>query len=74
MEQQSPEAPSLALNDLVVLLNIVRVSAERGAIRAEEMSVAGAVYEKLYNFLQANKVINQPQPAVEQSSTEPESA
>jgi hypothetical protein len=69
MEQETQsEAPSLSLNDLVLLLNLVRVTAERGAIKAEEMSAVGAVYEKLGKFLQASGALNPP--AAEQSAAE----
>ena len=53
-ETQTPEAPSLALTELVLLLNLVRVAADRGALKAEEMSAVGAVYEKLVKFLTAS--------------------
>jgi hypothetical protein len=56
-QSPTPETPSLSLQDLVVLLNIVRATAERGAIRADEMSTAGAVYDKLVKFLQASGAI-----------------
>lgn len=58
MEQETtnttPEIPSLSLQDLVLLLNLVRITADRGAIKAEEMSAVGTVYEKLSKFLQAS--------------------
>jgi hypothetical protein len=57
---ETPAAPSLALSDLVLLLNLVRVTAERGAIKADEMSAVGTVYEKLFKFLQASGAV-QPQ-------------
>jgi hypothetical protein len=60
---QSPEAPSLALTDLVLLLNLIRVTSERGAIKAEELSAVGAVYEKLLKFLEASGAINKQTPA-----------
>ena len=67
MEQETQVAettppPSLSLQDLVLLLNVVRVAAERGAIKAEEMSAVGTVYEKLVTFLTASGAINN-QPA-----------
>jgi hypothetical protein len=72
MEQETQsEAPSLSLSDLVLLLNLVRVTAERGAIKAEEMSAVGAVYEKLGKFLQASGALNPPtaeQPAPEETN------
>ena len=57
--------PSLALTDLVLLLNLIRVTAERGAIKAEEMTAVGNVYEKLTKFLQASGALaplSQPEP------------
>jgi hypothetical protein len=56
-QTETPEAPSLALTDLVLLLNLVRVAADRGAIKAEEMSAVGTVYEKLVKFLTASGVL-----------------
>lgn len=65
MEQNppSPEAPSLALADLVLLLNLIRVTSERGAIKAEELSAVGTVYDKLLKFLEASGAINKQAPA-----------
>jgi hypothetical protein len=71
MEQQptqAPEAPSLSLSDLVLLLNLVRVTAERGAIKAEEMAAVGTVHDKLLNFLQASGAISTQQPQAPEDS------
>lgn len=61
MEDQTPapnpEAPSLSLQDLVVLLNVVKFAADRGAIKAEEMVTVGTVYERLLTFLKSSGVI-----------------
>lgn len=68
--QQSPEQPSLALTDLVLLLNLIRVTSERGAIKADELSAVGAVYDKLLKFLEASGAINKQSaadPAPDQS-------
>ena len=56
-EQEAP--PSLALSDLVLLFNLVKITADRGAIKADEMTVVGAVYEKLGKFLQASGAAQQ---------------
>jgi hypothetical protein len=67
----APEAPNLALSDLVLLLNLVRATAERGAIKAEEMTAVGAVYEKLFKFLQASGALAPPpSDSAEQESSE----
>ena len=55
-------APSLALTDLILLFNLVKISADRGAIKAEEMTAVGTVYEKLGKFLQASGVFQSAQP------------
>jgi len=60
---QNPEQPNLALSDLVLLLNLVRVSSERGAIKAEELSAVGTVYDRLHKFLEASGAINKSVPA-----------
>jgi hypothetical protein len=61
METEQPQPPSLALSDLVLLLNLIRASAERGAIRPEEMSEVGAVYQKLIQFLEASGALKSAQ-------------
>jgi hypothetical protein len=62
---QTQEQPSLALSDLVLLLNLIRVTSERGAIKADELSAVGTVYDKLFKFLEASGAINK-QTLVEQ--------
>lgn len=64
--QQTVEQPSLALSDLVLLLNLIRVTSERGAIKADELSAVGAVYDKLLKFLDASGAINKQTPDIPQ--------
>jgi hypothetical protein len=58
-QSQTPavEAPNLALSDLVLLLNLIRITSERGAIKADELTAVGAVYDKLLAFLEASGAI-----------------
>lgn len=63
---QAPAA-ALSLNDLVNIKQIIEVVSQRGAIRANEMTVVGATYEKLVTFLQA--VMPAPE-ATEEAATE----
>ena len=63
----APEAPSLALSDLILLFNLVKAAADRGAVKPEEMTAVGTVYEKLGRFLQASGAFNSPPPPTEQS-------
>ena len=53
-EQQSQPTVSLGLNDLALMANIIQVTSERGAIKANEMQVVGALYTKLVAFVNAN--------------------
>jgi hypothetical protein len=59
VETTPPDQPSISLQDLVLLLNLVRISADRGAIKAEEMSSVGTVYQKLFAFLKASGAISE---------------
>jgi len=59
---QTPEEPNLSLSDLVLLLNLIRVTTERGAIKADELSAVGTVYDKLVKFLEASGAINKQAP------------
>lgn len=49
-EQQA----TLGLTDLALMANIIQVTSQRGAIKAEEMETVGALYKKLAVFVQAN--------------------
>lgn len=50
----NPQASSLGLNDLALMANIIQVTSERGAIKANEMEAVGALYKKLVTFVNAN--------------------
>lgn len=45
---------SLGLTDLALMANIIQVTTQRGAIKAEEMETVGALYKKLAAFVNAN--------------------
>lgn len=53
-EVTAAAAASLSLNDLALMANIIQVTSERGAIKAQEMTAVGALYSKLVNFINAN--------------------
>ena len=52
VEQAAPV--SLGLGDLALMANIIQVTSERGAIKANEMTAVGALYTKLVSFVNAN--------------------
>lgn len=46
--------PSLGLNDIAFLLQIVEICSKRGAFNADEMTSVGTVYDKVKSFVAAN--------------------
>ena len=67
-EQAQPTTVALGLNDLALMANIIQVTSERGAIKANEMQVVGALYTKLVAFVNANAPA--PEIASEEASNE----
>ena len=65
--QPEQAAPSLSIQDLIAMLQIITVVSQRGAVRAEEMSQVGTIYDKLVKFLEANGAISR----AEQPATPP---
>lgn len=58
------QAPSLTLSDLTLALQTIQIVAQRGAIKAEEMSTVGGLHDRLFAFLKAQGVVGQ-EPAPE---------
>lgn len=67
---EQPQGVSLSLQDLVLMMNLIRATTERGAIRAEEMTEVGAVYNKLVQFLTESGAIQPAQPATQPVESE----
>jgi hypothetical protein len=68
--QQQPQqpGPSLTLQDLVLVAQIIQLATQRGAIRAEEMEQVGGLYTKLIAFLQSTGALT-PAPAAPTEET-----
>lgn len=49
--------PSLQLSDLVLALQTIQAMAQRGTIRADEMTTVGGLHDRLFAFLEAQGVI-----------------
>jgi len=72
-EAAAPAMPQLGLNDLALMANVIQVTADRGAIKPNEMTVVGALYQKLVMFVQANVPAQEPEIAeqnIEESGAE----
>jgi hypothetical protein len=52
-QPEQTAAPSLTLQDLITVAQIIQLSSQRGAFRAEELQGIGSLYNKLIAFLQS---------------------
>jgi hypothetical protein len=68
--QPTESAPSLTLNDLMVALNMIQVVAQRGAVRADEMSAVGNLHDRLKAFLEAQGALTTPADAAAVENTD----
>ena len=62
-QQPTETAPSLTLQDLVLVAQIIQLTSQRGAFRAEELQNVGALYNKLIAFLESVGAITKPENA-----------
>ena len=58
---ESIQAPSLTLQDLVLVAQIIQLTSQRGAYKAEELQNVGALYNKLIAFLDSVGAISRPE-------------
>ena len=56
-EQSVEQTPGLTLQDLVFVAQIIQLTSQRGAYKAEEMAQVGGLYNKLVAFLQSTGAI-----------------
>jgi hypothetical protein len=61
--EQQAQAPSLTLQDLVLVAQIIQLTTQRGAYKAEELADVGGLYNKLVAFLQSTGAIAPAAPA-----------
>jgi hypothetical protein len=58
---EQAQQPSLQLSDLVLALQTIQAAAQRGAVRADEMSTIGGLHDRLFAFLEAQGAIKRPE-------------
>jgi hypothetical protein len=54
-------AAQLQLQDLMLAAQVIQLASQRGAIRAEEMTQVGGLYERIVAFLQASGALQPAQ-------------
>lgn len=70
-----PTGPQLTIQDLALALQTIQVTAQRGAIRADEMSAVGTLHDKIFAFLKASGAFDAPATTPALATTDaPESA
>ena len=68
-------AAQLQLQDLMLAAQVIQLASQRGAIRAEEMSQVGGLYERIVAFLQASGALQPAQtPAADAATDAPAEA
>jgi len=65
---QQPQAPGLTLQDLVLVAQIIQLTSQRGAFKAEELEQVGGLYNKLIAFLQSTGAIAPPAAPTEETN------
>lgn len=60
-QPQAGQPAGLSLQDLITVTQIIQLSSQRGAFRAEEMEQVGALYTKLVAFLQSTGALTPPE-------------
>lgn len=62
-QQPQEQAPNLTLQDLILVAQVIQLTSQRGAFRAEELQNVGALYNKLIAFLESVGAITKPENA-----------
>lgn len=65
--QEAPSQNGLQLQDLISVVQLIQLSASRGAFKAEELSAVGGLYDRLLTFLKSSGAIKE---APKEASTE----
>lgn len=66
MSEDTNSTPALQISDLVLVAKVIQASVQRGAIKADEMSSVGQLYDRLVAFLESAGAVKR------QSTTEEE--
>lgn len=70
-QEQAPAQVQLQLADLLLAAQVIQLASQRGAIKPEEMTQVGGLYERLVTFLQASGALT---PKTETGAAEESSA
>jgi hypothetical protein len=67
-QEAESEQPSLSINDLALVANIIDLGLKRGAFHGPEASQVGSIYDKVSSFVKFVTAQNEAQQSAEQVS------
>ena len=67
-QQETQQTVSLTLQDLVLVAQIIQLTTQRGAFKAEELADVGGLYNKLIAFLQSTGALTPPPASTEETN------
>lgn len=70
VNNEQSAAPSLTLQDLIAVAQIIQITSQRGAYRAEELANVGSLYNKLVAFLESSGAISRAEQTAPESEEE----
>lgn len=66
--QPESEKPSLGLQDLVLMAQVIQLATSRAAWKPDELTTVGNLYERLMAFLESSGAIQKDQPVESETS------
>jgi hypothetical protein len=66
MSDSTTTTPQLQINDLLLTAQFIQIASQRGAIKPEEFTQIGGLYDRLVAFLQASGAITPAQAPAQQ--------
>jgi hypothetical protein len=70
VQEVAPSETNLTIQDLTTCMQIIQVCGNRGAIKAEEMTIVGNLYNKLHMFLDASGAIPKAEAPVDEDQVD----
>ena len=68
--QAQQPAAGLTLQDLILVAQVIQLTSQRGAFRAEELEQVGGLYNKLVSFLESTGALTRTQPTPDPAASE----
>ena len=70
-QTQQSEQSGLTVQDLSLMLQVIQAATARGAIKPEELSIVGNLYDRVYRFLDAIGAVNKAANTQDETPAQP---